>query len=263
MKLIKHFYNKLDFFLRKNLKFSREYQGKNEQKENLFERLDGLKKIQAEHKEKLYLERYYLENLKNNSTKRIYLENLAIIELLESNIEVTKEFPKILDIGSKNWFYAVGEYNFFKYNNFNKQIVLTGLEIDAFRVYSDFHTRMDYALYYSKELENCNYIQDDLLKHQGKYDYITWFFPFVTETPLLEWGLPLNLFKPYEMLKHASELLEPEGLIIIVNQDKKEYTIQQEIIKELGLRAEKKGLFRNSFLQYEHERYITLVSNQK
>ncbi|HSA07041.1 MAG TPA: hypothetical protein P5556_07655 [Candidatus Gastranaerophilales bacterium] len=262
MKKLKNLRNKLDFFLRRNIRFSRKYYGKNELKEGLFDHLSGQKHLIAIEKERLYYEKYNLEYLKNNSTKRNYLENLAIIELLENYLEIDKNNVKILDIGSKNWFYAPGEYNFFKYNGFEKTIWLDGVEIDAFRVYSDLRSRYDYACYYAKGLANCRYLAEDALKQQGKYDYITWFFPFVTEIPLLEWGLPLSEFKPSELLKHAANLLEIGGSMIIVNQDKHEYSIQEEMLKKLNLNYIQKGSFTNSFLQFEHGRYIMLVNSK-
>lgn len=259
MKLIKNLRNIIDFFLRNLIRISREYKGKDESKESLFEYLPEKNRFLAEKKEQLYFEKYSLLSLKNNSTRRNYLDNLALLELLENNIKVEKENPRILDIGSKNWFYAAGEYKFFVYNNFEKEIWLDGIEIDAFRMYSNFYTRRDYAGYYTKYLANCRYFFGDLLKHREKYDYITWFFPFVTEFPLLEWGLPLNTFKPLEMLQHAAGLLNPNGIMLIVNQDENEYMIQEKLLKKAKLAYAKKGNFKNSFINYEHSRYITLV----
>jgi hypothetical protein len=244
----------------------------------------GEKRQLAEEKEKVFLEKYNLYYLKENSTCRNYLENLAVIELLEEYIEAGGEaarlcVSKILDIGSKNWFYASGEWSFFKYNSIchpelvsgseipkqvrndkvEKEIYLDGIEIDAFRVYSDFHTRYDYAQFYIKNLENTRYIPKDFMLYNEKYDYIIWFFPFVTEFPLQEWGLPLSKFKPLEMLKHAYDSLNSGGKILIVNQDEKEYAIQEELIRKLNLSYEKKGDFKNSFLEYEHKRFVTIV----
>ena len=272
LKTLKNLRNQVDFFLRKNIRLKRKYTGKNEPKDNLPE------------KEKFYLEKYNLYALKENSTRRNYLENLATIELLESCLYVTPTpFPppsregdskiaggeaprtpdnnivKILDIGSKNWFYACGEWSFFKYSNGEKEIFLDGIEIDAFRVYLDFHTRWDYAQFYIKNLSNSRYLAKDFLKHYEKYDYIIWFFPFVTEFPLQEWGLPLSTFKPLEMLQHAYDSLNDGGKILIVNQDEKEYSIQEDLLKKLNLPYEKKGDFKNSFLEYEHKRFVTVV----
>ena len=259
MKFFKNLYNWIDFFLRRRIRFSRAYAGENESKDGLFNDLPEQKSLIAEEKESLYLKKYGLDYLKNNSTKRNYLENLAIVELLENYIQVDKPAPKILDIGSKNWFYARGQYNFFKHNNFEKNIEITGLEIDAFRVYSNLHTRYDYALYYTKGLENCRYIPGNLLDHQGKYDYITWFFPFVTEIPLLAWGLPLNTFKPLEMLEHAAGLLNSGGVMLIVNQDENEYSIQENLIKQLNLNYTKGYEFQNSFFEHEQKMFVTEV----
>ncbi|OGH99896.1 MAG: hypothetical protein A2039_04465 [Candidatus Melainabacteria bacterium GWA2_34_9] len=281
--MFKNLYNEIDFFFRKNIRLKRKYTGKNELKENLFEHFSGEKKQLAKEKEIFYLKKYQLQEFKTNSTCRNYLENLAVIELLENFLAPTpeKNVVKILDIGSKNWFYASGEWSFFKYKleeflgysrvtalrvgeaapsaSARNPLFLDGIEIDAFRVYSDFHTRYDYAQYYIKNLANTRYITKDFLQHNEKYDYIIWFFPFVTEFPLQEWGLPLSKFKPSEMLKHAYDSLNSGGKMLIVNQDEKEYAIQENLLKNLNLHYEKKGDFKNSFLEYEHKRCVTIV----
>jgi len=292
IKFLKNLYNETDFFFRRNIRLKRKYTGKNEPKENLFNDFSGEKRQTAEEKEKLYFEKYHLQEFKDNSTRRNYLENLAVIELLENSLDLSPTLEaclnmiKILDIGSKNWFYASGEWSFFKYSllrhceqseaihllnnsdwierslrrsNHDNAIELDGIEIDAFRVYSDLHTRWDYAQYYIKNLANSRYIAKDFLYHKEKYDYIIWFFPFVTEFPLQEWGLPLSKFKPVEMLRHAYDSLNPCGKILIVNQDEKEYAIQEELIKNLNISYEKKGDFKNSFLEFERKRCVTIV----
>ena len=98
---------------------------------------------------------------------RNYLENLY-----------TYDIAKILDIGSKNWFYAKGEYSFFK--SFVQTPCLDGVEIDAFRLYSNLYSRYESAKFYTKNLKNTNYIAGDLLSISDTYDYIIWFLPFVT-----------------------------------------------------------------------------------
>jgi hypothetical protein len=61
------------------------------------------------------------------------------------------------------------------------------------------------------------------------------------------------------MLQHAAKLLTPNGTMLIVNQDENEYKIQEELLKKVKLNYTKKGCFKNSFIDYEHSRYITLV----
>lgn len=258
--LIKNFKNKFDFFLRKSIKFSRKIVFlKNEQKEELFVSFEEQKRTPAIQKEAEYLEKYFLNEFKQNTTRRNYLENLATIELLENHLEISENNIRILDIGSKNWFYARGEYSFFKYKSKEKNILLNGIEIDAYRVYTNLHSRYDLAMYNIKELDNTFYIVGDLLEHREKYDFIIWFFPFVTIEPLLNWGLPLDCFKPEKMLLHAYSLLNNGGKMLIVNQDENEYRIQHAMLKNLALNYTPKGDFRNSFLEYEHGRFVTVV----
>ncbi len=61
------------------------------------------------------------------------------------------------------------------------------------------------------------------------------------------------------MLKHAYDSLNPDGKILIVNHNEKEYALQEDLIKSLNLHYEKKGDFNNSFIEYENKRYITII----
>lgn len=257
---IKNILNYIDFWLRSRIRFSRgKYQGKNEDKSNLFSHLSDHEQLLAGNNEQKYLEKYSLSRLKENSTVINYLENLYIIDLLEKNLDI--DSPKnsfhVLDIGSKNWSYVSGEYYFFKYRN--KNLYLDGIELDAYRLYSDFYSRYDYARHYTGNLENTRYIIGNLLEHRDKYDYITWFLPFITKKPLLHWGLPLKYYKPEEMLTHAYNLLNPGGQMILVNQGESEYLIQKELLKSLNIPHRDIGIFNSVFNVYKQERFINIV----
>ena len=132
--------NGIDFYIRSKTRFSRK---------NFVE------------KNRELIERNILEN---EYTKDILSKAFTKRELREA---------KILDIGCKNWFYAKGEYDFFK--SFCKKISLDGVEIDAFRLYSNFYSRYEVAKYYTKELVGTNYICDNLLNIKDRYDYIVCF----------------------------------------------------------------------------------------
>ena len=107
-------------------------------------------------------------------------ENLYTYDILKRFFLKTSKTPlRILDIGSKNWFYAIGEYRFF--DEFCKDFILDGVEIDAYRLYSNFYSRFEVAKYHTKNFKNTNYIVDNLLNITNKYDYIIWFLPFVAE----------------------------------------------------------------------------------
>ncbi|MEI7474879.1 MAG: hypothetical protein WCK67_08880 [bacterium] len=252
--------NKFDYYLRQKLKFKRGFFPlENEVKNDLFKVCPKENKAQEE-EQRIY-ERYKLDNLKNNCTIRNYLENLYIIELLESvfNLKETDKNISILDIGSKNWFYAQGEYQFFKHNYIKKEIKLTGVEIDAYRVYSSLFSRFDSAIKNIDGLENVEYIADNLLNINKKYDYITWFFPFVIKEPLLHWGLPMTLFKPQELLLHAYSLLNKNGQMLIMNQGEKEYQIQKNLLSKNKITFIEYGEFQSDFIQHEHQRYYLKV----
>jgi hypothetical protein len=257
MNFITNLKNSFDFYIRQKMHFTRRgFYLKNEPKYDLFDEPN------AAQKEREYLEKYNLYNLKNDSTKRNYLENLDMIELLESYITLdpSKSSIKVLDIGSKNWFYATGQNHFFKYNHNEKEVFLTGIELDAFRVYTSLHSRYDSAMYHIRNLENTRYIAGDFLKHNEKYDYICCFFPFVIEEPLLHWGLPLKHFKPSDFFEHAYKSLNENGEMIIVNQDEEEYLAQQQILQQLKIPFETKGIFKGIFLDYKHQRFVLKVN---
>lgn len=242
--------NKFDFFLRKHLSFSRKnYAEKNELK-------DGL--LEDNSRENSLVEKYGLDWLKNNSTRQNYLENLYMIDLLDKYFAINKrEKSEILDVGSKNWFYAKGEYFFFKKHC--GELELDGIELDSNRLYTNFFSRAEVAKFHIKGLENTKYIQGDFLKHNEKYDYIIWILPFVFEYPHLKWGLPLSYFKPEVMLKHAYESLNDGGQIFIINQGEVEFEYQQKLCEKLKLTFNPIGKVESEFIKYKIERYLTQI----
>lgn len=244
--------NKIDFFLRQKLKFSRKnYWETPEPKAGLFDEPASLK-------EKALLKKYNLEFVKDHTTKLNYQENLYTIDLLDKHFDIkNKSGLRVLDIGCKNWFYAKGEYFFFK--NHCEKLTLNGIELDANRLYSNFYSRGEVAKFQIKSLENTTFIAGDFIKHTEKYDYMVWILPFVFETPMLKWGLPKHYFKPKEMLKHAFELLNEDGKIFIINQGQEEYEEQKILCKELNLKYKDIGLIQSEFLNDKIARYSIIV----
>lgn len=245
--------NGIDFFLRNKFVFSRkDYIEKNENKEGLF-----VSQIKQE-KENYLFYKYNLEYLKNNSTKQNYLENLYTLDLLDKNIEpIYKDKLRVLDIGCKNWFYAKGEYFFFK--KFCAELELDGIELDATRLYSNFYTRGEVAKFHIKNLKEVRYISKDFLMHEEHYNYIIWFLPFIFEEPLLKWGLPLKYFEPQRMLKHAFDLLLPGGKILIINQGYVEFGEQKKLCKKLNIKCTPFGEVENMFLEYNKNQFLTII----
>lgn len=245
--------NRIDFYLRQRIKLSKKnYSELNEPKGELF-RSEAL--IEAEEN---LMRKYSLKILRDNSTKINYLRNLYTIDLLDKYLAC--EFKcslNVLDIGSKNWFYAKGEYFFFK--KYCDKLTLDGIEIDANRLYSNFYSRGEVAKFHIKDLDNVNYIEGDFLAHQGKYDYITWFLPFVVKEPLLKWGLTLEHFNPKRMLKHAYESLNQGGKIFIVNQGEVEHEAQKSLCEKVGIKYSAVGEVKSQFWAYKYKMYLIII----
>ena len=185
-------------------------------------------------------------------------ENLYTYDILKKYFQMTSKTPlRILDIGSKNWLYATGEYRFF--DEFCKDFILDGVEIDAYRLYSNFYSRFEVAKYHTKNLKNTNYIVDNLLNVTNKYDYIIWFLPFVVVEPHVYWGLPKKFFYPEKLLAHAYSLLEENGQMLIVNQGKFEAEEQERLFKKLDIPYQDLGIIKSEFYEYQKERYGWLV----
>jgi hypothetical protein len=165
---------------------------------------------------------------------------------------------KILDVGSKNWFYAQGEYNFFK--SFCNEIQLDGIELDAYRLYSNFYSRYEVAKYYIRSLNNTNYISGNLLDIKNNYDYIIWFLPFVLKEPHRYWGLPLKYFYPQKLLMHAYSLLNEGGQMLIINQGEVEAEAQVELFRECYINYISLGEITSTHFKYQNSRYGYLVN---
>lgn len=216
--------------------------------------------------------KFMFENLKNNFdfyirsvtkfSRKNYCGNPDNIEAKYLFDILNKYFPvnfendlSVLDIGSKNWAYVGGEYNFFnKHCNFLK---LDGVEIDAYRLNSHFYSRFEIAQFYIKNLDNVRYYPENLLNINNQYDYIIWILPFVTPYPLQKWGLPIKYFMPKTLLSHAYNLLKKQMLII--NQGDKEAEIQKSLLELLDIKYKELGCIKSSILEFKNERYGFLI----
>lgn len=199
----------------------------------------------------------YIE--KNEKALKINIaQNKYFKEILEKYFfKISNKKINILDIGSKNWFYAKGMYSFF--SSFSNDFSIDGVEIDANRLYSNFYSRHEVAKYHIKDLKNMNYITGNLLSINKKYDYITWFLPFVTFNPHKYWGLPKRYFYPEKLLNHAYSLLNNNGQMLVVNQGEIEREIQKEILLKGEFNFEFLGEIKNNFYQFENKRFGFLI----
>ena len=216
--------NNIDFFIRSHIRFSRK---------NFVEKNTLM--IERNEKENLYTYQI-LENFFNKNSKK---------------------HLSILDIGCKNWFYAKGEHQYF--NSFCDDFELDGIELDAYRLYSNFYNRYEVAKYHIKKLKNTTYIAGNLLELNKTYDYIIWFLPFVVDTPHIAWGLPKRLFYPEKLLMHAYKLLNKDGQMLIINQGLVEAEEQKKFLENLNIPYRELGEIKNEHFKYQNQRYGYLI----
>ena len=239
--------NTIDFFLRSKIRFSR--RNYSEQPEVKFDLHFSPEELEQE---KILLDKYEFANYKENSTVINYLQNLYTLYFLDKYLNLqNSDKISVLDIGAKNWFYAPAEYYFFK--KYSKEMYLDGVEIDAYRLYSNFYNRYEVAKFYIKNLENTCYIPDNLLNINKRYDYIIWILPFVIIQPHRYWGLPDKYFQPKKLFEHAYSLLKPDGTMLVINQGKDESEAQRKIIGERNFEMYKLD---SPFYEYKNERYL-------
>lgn len=191
--------------------------------------------------------------IKNNEQ-----ENLYVYDVLSRYFEKSaKENLNALDIGCKNWYYLQGEHRFF--NEFSANFQMDGVELDAYRLYSNFYSRYETAKFFMKDFDNVNYIADNLLNLKGGYDYIIWILPFVLKEPLTAWGLPKRFFMPEKLLEHAYSLLNKNGQMLILNQKEIEAQAQKELLEKLNIKYEYLGEIKSEFYEYSKTRYGYLI----
>ncbi len=222
--MFQNFKNSFDFFIRQNTRFSR---------------------------------KNYVPS--KREVEQSAIENLWMLDILKKYLPVLKcENLAVLDIGSKNWSYVSAQHAFFK--NHAKNFTLTGIELDAYRLYPNFYSRFEAAKFYIKDLSGTSYIAGNLLDLNQKFDVIAWFLPFLSEHPHKSWGLPMKYFNPQALFLHAYSLLNPQGVMFIINQGEEEYKIQQNLLQKLGISYTQIGEIQSEFRPYKLKRFATLVT---
>ena len=252
---IENFRNNLNFFLRNLLNFSRKNYKENPERPD--------KQSLSENQTELIssLEQRY-GSLSGNYSNRIFLENIYFLNVFDKYFSKNKaEKISVLDIGSKNWSYAESEYLYF--GSFTNNLTLKGIELDAYRLSVNLYSRYEIAKFYTEGMKNTSYIPGDFMKHEDKYDYMVWILPFITEYPLLRWGLPLKYFMPEKMLMHAYNHLNPGGELLIINQGENEFLIQKELYRKLNIQNVCDfGEIEDSFGLFRNKRYCSKIVKQ-
>jgi len=164
------------------------------------------------------------------------LNNYAYLELLDRAFAQSGDDPPMggvhADVGCASFWYAASLHAFFRPK------VLTGYEIDAFRRYANAHTRQDYARGYAAALPDTHFRCADYLAVQDKVDQISCWFPFVSTTTILAWGLPLKLLNPRSLFSCISGNIRSGGGIVLVNHGLLEAEIAAGLCAAAGLQRQ-------------------------
>lgn len=161
-------------------------------------------------------------------------ENYGYLDMLDRSAEEfnwnCKPGGKIVDVGSKNFFYASALHQFFKPDS------LQGIEVDGHCIYQDLYSRFDYAQAYIDGLENTYYDVMDICNYNESANGVTCFYPFVKPETLVYWRLPLNLFKPENIFRRICSILDEDGFFLMVNHGYEEGQIALKMMRKQNLR---------------------------
>ena len=135
---------------------------------------------------------------------------------------------RIVDVGSKNFYYAQALHAFFEPQSF------VGIELDGWHLYRGFYTNASYADFYIKPLPNTNYQVMNFKSYHQPTDGIVWCFPFVIKEDVLDWYLPLHTFEPETLFHHAAEILSPKGFMFMINSGEDEFEIASDLLCRAG-----------------------------
>ncbi len=164
-----------------------------------------------------------------------FVESLYALDLLDRHARGAPPGPG-LDVGAKYGAMLPGQAAF--------RPGWTAVERLAHARYLDTRTRRAWGEAFAAALPGCRYVAGDvreILLPEG-FAVITWFLPFLFDDPAEAWGFPLPLLQPEATLRHVLGLLQPGGVLLVVNQGAEEQAEQGRLLREAGAAAEPAGV---------------------
>jgi hypothetical protein len=96
---------------------------------------------------------------------------------------------------------------------------ITGIEVDAFPLLDNLHSRADKAAYYIGVTKgSAKFVPADFFRWSQAAHLTFSFYPFVSANPALAWGLPKEFGDPKPWVNSFVRNLQPGGLLLIVHQ---------------------------------------------
>lgn len=198
---------------------------RNESKNDLFSHLPAEQQPIAEAWAAELQERFDLGGLAGHSSKEVWLENLALLDVLQRvgkclRLPVGEGPLRALDIGSRNWSYCTAQERFLRSLG-SRPVELTGVEVDGYHMAKDGRPRIEHARAHARLTGNpaVRYVVRDVLDHHDqRVDVVFLLFPFLSHYALLHWGLPPTLLRPQELIDHCLGMLRPGGHLVTMHQ---------------------------------------------
>lgn len=168
-------------------------------------------------------------------TKRMQDEIEEFLRLFDWPIKASSDSFVIADVGTRTFSTAPVFDRLFREKNRNVEV--HGIEIDAYRRFTNFRSRADYGHYHASQIPRGFYHPTDFTKWNQECDVIALLHPFVTAEPLLRWGLPLAELKPERIFNHAAQLLLPKkGVLLLSCPNEEEFEIASELASGSGFK---------------------------
>ena len=176
------------------------------------------------------------------------LEWLYILDVCDQFMKIIPTAGRALDVGCADFGYLPALYRFYP-------AAWDGIELDAHQRYYNGHHRRSYGQAMAARYEGCRYLARDVMELQGRYDLITWFLPFVLPEAQAAYGLPARFFQPQRLLEHVLTLLEPQGVLLIVNQGAREADAQLGLLLDCAADFDELGPICSVFSPFSQPRY--------
>jgi hypothetical protein len=208
---------------------------------------------------------YGLEGWRERAGRRDFAASLFYVQMLErafSEAGVTLPDPlTVLDAGCSDWFYAPALHGLLRRWRASAPRALTfeGIELDAYRLYDDMHSRHDWASAYIEGLEGVTYRAMDVRRYDRPVELALMLYPFLFPSDHRRWGLPRRLLRPGDVLAHVAGCVRDGGWLVIANQGEAERERQHALLAELGLPIAWWAQHDSPLFDYDPARFVTVV----
>lgn len=212
---------------------------------------------------------YHLDEWQALSGRTDFAASLFYLAMVESALAgagvALPDRLHALDAGAGDWFYVRALYGLlerFSSASGQRQVLLDGVELDAYSLYKGFRSRRDWAEAYVGELAGVRYLPGDIRRYTQPVDLALMLFPFLFSPDLRRWGLPRRFLRPAELLGHVWSLVKPGGALIVANLGEAERLEQGRLFAEAGLKPVWGEPFASPLFSYSTPRFVWVLRRE-